>query len=146
MTVITLACGLLPVPYVRAQGGWKWRSMQERGMGLGRLYDLRTVEIVSGKVTAVESILLPKGGASGWRRISLETDRGILPVILGPAWYLEQQNFTLAPGDFLEIEGSRVTFQDKPCLMAARVKKGQTVLRLRDKTGLPAWGGPKRRW
>lgn len=39
----------------------------------------------------------------------------------------------------LPWQGSRVTFQGKPAVIAAEVKKGDEVLKLRDETGLPAW-------
>jgi hypothetical protein len=119
--------------------------MQEQGLGLGRLYDSRTVQTISGKVTAVDSLAARKGGAHGWRRVTLETDQGEMPVILGPAWFLEKHKFNLAPGDTLETLGSRITFEERPCLLAAQVKKGKQTLKLRDKAGLPLWGGPRRR-
>jgi hypothetical protein len=144
VAIIAFVWGL-PVSGAWAQGGWKWRSLQERGMGLGRLYNPQTVQTITGKVTAVDSLAPRKGGAYGWRRVTLETDQGEMPVILGPAWYLEQQRLTLASGDTLEVIGSRITLEERPCLIAAEVKKGDKTLKLRDNAGLPAWGGQRRR-
>ena len=146
VTIIALFWGLLPVPGAWAQGGWKWRSLKERGsMGWGRRYDPQTVQTIAGKVTAVDSLASGKGAAYGWRRITLQTDKEAIPVILGPVWYLEQQKFTLGPGDALEVGGSRITLEENPCLIAAEVKKGKKTLKLRDKDGRPVWSGRPRR-
>jgi hypothetical protein len=146
VAIITLFWGLAPVSGAWAQGGWKWRSLKERGgMGWGRRYDPQTVQTVTGKVTAADSLGSGKGPGLGWRRITVQTDQEAIPVILGPAWYLEQQKFTLGPGDSLEVRGSRVTVEERPYLIAAEVKKGKKTLKLRDKDGLPVWSGRPRR-
>jgi len=62
-------------------------------------------------------------------------------VILGPQWYLENQDVKIEPKDKVEIKGSRVTIQGKPALVAAEVKKGEETLRLRDESGVPVWSG-----
>lgn len=49
------------------------------------------------------------------------------------------------PGDKVEVTGSRITFQDKPAIIAAEVKKGDEILKLRDGNGFPAWAGWRRR-
>jgi hypothetical protein len=146
VAIMTIFWGLAPSPGAWAQGGWKWRSLKERGgMGWGRRYDPQTVQTITGKVTAVDSLGSEKGPGFGWRRITVQTDQEAIPVILGPAWYLEQQKFTLGPGDSLEVRGSRVTVEERPYLIAAEVKKGKKTLKLRDKDGLPLWSGRPRR-
>lgn len=52
---------------------------------------------------------------------------------------------TIEPNDKIEVKGSRVTIDDKPALIAAELKKGDEVLKLRDETGVPAWAGWRRR-
>jgi hypothetical protein len=114
-------------------------------MGWGRRYDPQTVQTITGKVTAVDSLASGKGPGFGWSRITVQTGQEAIPVILGPAWYLEQQKFTLGPGDSLEVRGSRVTVEERPHLIAAEVKKGKKTLKLRDQDGLPVWSGRPRR-
>jgi len=114
-------------------------------MGWGRKYDPQTVETITGKVTAVDSLASAKAPGFGWRRVTVQTEQEAIPVILGPVWYLEQQKFTLNPGDSLEVQGSRATVEDRPNLIAAEVKKGKKTLKLRDQDGLPVWGGRPRR-
>jgi len=64
---------------------------------------------------------------------------------LGPAWYIEQLDTIIEPGDRLEVKGSRVTYHGKPAIIAAEIKKGDAVLLLRDESGFPAWAGWRRR-
>jgi hypothetical protein len=45
----------------------------------------------------------------------------------------------------VEVTGSRVTLEGKPAIVAAKVKKGSEVLKLRDETGRPLWGGARGR-
>jgi hypothetical protein len=47
----------------------------------------------------------------------------------------------LEKGDKIEVKGSRITFEGKPVIIAAEIKKGDSVLVLRDSTGVPAWAG-----
>jgi hypothetical protein len=37
-----------------------------------------------------------------------------------------------------------VTFEGKPAIIAAEIKKGDETLRLRDDAGVPAWSGWRR--
>jgi hypothetical protein len=110
-------------------------------MGWGRRYDPQTVQTITGKVTEVDRLAPRKGPGFGWSRVTLQTDQEAIPVILGPVWYLEQQKVSLAPGDTLEVRGSRITVEERPCLIAAEVRKGKKTLKLRDQDGLPVWSG-----
>jgi hypothetical protein len=56
-----------------------------------------------------------------------------------------KQDLTLAPKDQVEITGSQITFQGKPVIIAAQVKKGDQSLKLRDVAGIPAWAGTDNR-
>jgi hypothetical protein len=50
----------------------------------------------------------------------------------------------IEPKDKVEIKGSRVTLQGQPALIAAEVKKGDGVLKLRDDAEVPMWAGWRR--
>jgi hypothetical protein len=41
----------------------------------------------------------------------------------------------------VEVTGSRVTFDGKPALIAAEIKKGNEALTLRDASEYPVWSG-----
>jgi hypothetical protein len=129
-----------------AQRGMKWKGSGGWGMGsqyMG-MYDPKAVETLGGQVESVEKFY-PMRGMSYGVHLKLKTEKETVSVHLGPAWYLENQDVRIEPGDRVEVKGSRITFQGKPAVIAAEVKKGEEVLRLRDGSGLPAWAGWRRR-
>jgi hypothetical protein len=77
--------------------------------------------------------------------LELKGDKETVSVHLGPAWFVENQDTTIEVGDKIGVKGSRVTFEGKPALIAAEVRKGDEVLKLRDETGTPLWSGWRRR-
>jgi hypothetical protein len=125
--------------------GMKWRGSGGWGPGsdYGRMYDPKTVETVTGEVVKVDRIT-PMRGMSGGVHLVVKTDKGDVSVHLGPQWYLENQDVKIEPKDKVEIKGSRVTLQGQPTLIAAEVKKGDEVLKLRDDAGVPMWAGWRR--
>ena len=108
------------------------------------VYDPKTVETISGVVEKVEKITPMKGMSYGVH-VVVKTEKETIDVHLGPGWYIENQDVKLMPGDKVEVTGSRITFQDKPAIIAADVKKGDEILKLRDENGFPAWAGWRRR-
>jgi hypothetical protein len=109
------------------------------GGGGGGMYDPKTVETLSGEVTAVDTIA--HGGRSGGVHLTVKTDRETIGVHLGPAWYLDKHTPHIAKGDAIDVEGSRVTYDGKPAIIAREVKKGGETLTLRNTAGIPAWAG-----
>jgi hypothetical protein len=107
------------------------------------MYDVKTVETVRGEVMTVDRIT-PMHGMSASVHLVVKTDKGNVSVHLGPQWYLENQDVKIEPKDKLEITGSRVTVQGQPAIIAAEVKKGDEVLKLRDESGKPVWAGWRR--
>jgi hypothetical protein len=121
----------------RGMGGWG------AGTEYGRMYNTQTVETVTGEVVKVKKIK-PMRGMSYGIHLILKTDNGEIPVHLGPAWYINNQDMEVQAGDKVEVKGSRVTYDDKPALIAAEVKKGEDTLKLRNDNGFPAWAGWRR--
>jgi hypothetical protein len=146
ITMLSL-CGLVLASEALAQRGMmRWRGSGGWGMegAYGRMYDLARVETISGEVEKVEQLTGMRGMSAGIH-ILVKTDKESLPVHLGHVWYIERLDIKIEPGDKVEVKGARITFQGKPALVAAEVKKGDDVLVLRDPTGFPAWGGWRRR-
>jgi hypothetical protein len=108
------------------------------------MYDPKSVEIISGEVIAVEKIT-PSAGMSYGVHATLQTEKETISVHLGPGWYIENQDVKIEPKDRIEVKGSRVTFAGKPAIIAAEVKKGDELLKLRDQGGFPVWAGWRRR-
>ena len=70
--------------------------------------------------------------------------RGILSGHLGWGWYFKNQDTKIEPKDKVEVTGSRITLDGKPAIIAAEVKKGEELLKLRNKKGFPFWSGWRR--
>jgi alanine racemase len=120
---------------------------QGRGWGAGdsynRMFNPQTVETLSGEVVSVDKFTPGKRMSYGVH-FTLKTDKATIPVHMGPGWYMEKQALTIAAGDKVEVTGSRIMYQGKPAIIAAEVKKGDQVLKLRDAAGIPAWAGQGR--
>lgn len=144
--IVTIAMAVLSLSVASpswAQGGMGGGDGRRGG---GRMYDPKTVETVTGQVVTVDHI----GGKGGRGRgygvhVVLKTDKEEVSVHLGPGWYLEKQGMKIEAKDSIEVHGSRVTYEGKPAIIAATVKKGDQLLKLRDDNGVPAWGGGGRR-
>jgi alanine racemase len=108
------------------------------------MYNPKTVETLSGEVVSVEKFT-PGRRMSYGVHFTLKTEKEAIPVHMGPSWYLEKQAMVLAPGDKMEVTGSRITYEGKPTIIAAEVKKGDQVLKPRDTAGVPAWAGQGQR-
>ena len=120
----------------RGSGGWGYRA------SFDRMYDPQTVETVNGEVVGV-SEAPPLKGMSNGVHLKLKTDKETLSVHLGPSWYIMNQDTRIDLKDKIEVTGSRVTFDGMPAIIAAEVKKGDEILRLRD-DGYPRWSGWRR--
>lgn len=120
------------------------QSLAQRATGAayGGRYDPHTVWTVSGEVISVDKIHYGQRGSYGVHLL-LKTTKGELSVHLGPSWFLDRQALKLAPRDVIEVTGSPVTYDDKPALLAAQVRKGSETLRLRTADGLPLWRGSR---
>ncbi len=101
----------------------------------GRMYDPQTVETISGEVVRVDQM----AGMAAGVHLLLKTDKETVTVVVGPAAYLDQQKMKIAAGDKVEVRGSRGTRRQGPVIVAAELKKGGQVLKLRDAQGLPLW-------
>ena len=107
-TVVTILAFVL-ASQVLAQGGPRWRGSGGWGPGshFGQLYDSRTVETISGEVVKVDRIT-PIRGMSAGVHLVVKTDKEEISVILGPQWYLENQDVKIEPKERIEINESGV--------------------------------------
>jgi hypothetical protein len=137
---LTAICTLPEAYSQRGKGG---SGLGYKGEYQGK-YDPQTVTTVKGVVETVEQ-MAPASGISYGIHLMLKTDSETLSVHLGPAWYIERQDIKIEEGDTIEVKGSRITYEGKPTMIAAEVKKGKTVLKLRDKNGFPMWAGTRKK-
>jgi hypothetical protein len=109
------------------------------GIHFSKRYDLKTVETLSGEVTAVEKFSPGRGGPPQGLRLRVKFPQETVLVILGPIVYVEQQNVKFGVGDRVDVQGSKMTVQGEPLIVAAEVRKGDQVLKMRDKNGEALW-------
>ncbi len=129
-----------------AQKGVQWKGGGGWGAGTpyNRMYDPKTVETINGEVVSVD-LITPKKGMGYGVHLTVKTAKETLSVHLGPGWYIENQDTKIKPKDKVEITGSKITLEGKPVIIAAEVKKGDEILKLRDEKGFPLWSGWRRR-
>lgn len=146
MVIITMSGFIFSVGALAAQRGMTWKGSGGWGSGTpyDRMYNPQTVETIRGKVVSVDKIE-PIRGMNYGVHLTVNTDKETISVHLGPAWYIENQDIKIAPGDMIEVKGSRIIFDGGPVLIAMEVKKGNDVLVLRDSRGFPVWSGWRRR-
>jgi hypothetical protein len=108
-----------------------------------RNYNPNSVENIQGKVLSVEKTTPTKNRGYGVH-LMLQTDKETIPVHLGPAWYIDKQTLRIETNDTIAVIGSRVTAGGKPAIVAAQIKKGNEVLKLRDDNGVPVWSRGRR--
>jgi hypothetical protein len=110
-----------------------------------KFFDSKTIKTISGQAIKVDQV--PEPGFGLEMRLTVFIDeKEILPVYLGPAFYIvgteQANNFKL--GDKVTVTGSQVTIRGESFMIATTVKRGNDVLRLRDKDGNPEWIGWKK--
>jgi hypothetical protein len=107
----------------------------------GQQLDAQALETFEGEVIAVERTP-PRGRrGSGGVHLAVKTDDGTRTVLLGPAWYIDQQQPKIAVGDRIGVVGSATDDGD---WVAARIEIGGKQLVLRDEAGVPAWSRGRR--
>jgi hypothetical protein len=105
-----------------------------------RLFNPDSIETVAGKVVVLDSFVPQKGMARGLV-IHVDTESGeLIPVQVGPLWYLKENNVKILPEDRVSVRGSRIYFEGTSVLMAMEVTiQGKGMLRLRNRKGRPVW-------
>jgi hypothetical protein len=145
ISMIVTMIGILSL--LMAAAGWAQPGTGAGGGGprvhYGTMWEPKTIETLSGEIVAVDKYIPGRGGTSYGLRLSLKTEKETIPVVLGPARYIEDQHIKFAANDKIEVKGSKMSIQGQPTLIAQEVKKGDQVLKLRDDKGAPLWTGPR---
>jgi uncharacterized protein (UPF0248 family) len=101
-------------------------------------------ETIFGEVLSVEKIVPSKGMSAGVH-LMVKTSKEIISVHLGPNWFLDKQEVSILVKDKIEIKGSRITYENKPAIIASEIVKGDKILILRSENGIPVWRGWRQR-
>jgi hypothetical protein len=71
----------------------------------------------------------------------MQTGAGKINIFLGPSLYIEKMLLHINLLDRLQVTGSKIIWEGSPVILAAEVKKGDQVEKLRDPDGVPLWSG-----
>lgn len=108
----------------------------------GQHYNAGTVATMSGVVDDVAYVAPAQQHHMGpGVHVMLQKDGEILPVHLGPYWYLSEQGKPFEKGEAVTVVGSRVTMAGETVLIAQTITRGDSTLVLRDDQGMPVWRG-----
>jgi hypothetical protein len=144
--VVALVIGCTIVPTIACANGWEgWRGSGGWGPDspYDRCYDPTRVERFFGQVTAIGTTVPMPGMADGiWLLLTME--QVSIPVQLGPTWYIERLDTRLEVGDRIEVKGAKAFAAGLRAVIAAEVRRGDSVLVLRDAAGIPVWAAWRR--
>ena len=132
--LLTLLFGALVV--LAAPGQTPKKTTEEHAVPR---YDPAQEVKVKGEVQEISNYDCPISGAMGGH-LTLKTEEGVVEVHLAPAAFLAEYDLSFAKGDKVEILGNKITFHDKPAVLARKVMRGQNEYTLRDGKGNPLWG------
>jgi sporulation protein YlmC with PRC-barrel domain len=115
-------------------GGWDRAEYNQK-------YDASKVTTINGTITNVQHAA-PMSGMGQGVILTVQEDSGkSCRVHLGPANFVERQNFTFNTGEKITVTGSRITIDNNEVVMARDVNLNGKTLRLRDQGGQPLWTG-----
>jgi hypothetical protein len=101
-------------------------------------YDLRHEVLLHG--TAADVKVIPDWMGREGVNVMLKTqDPDLVHVDLAPAAFLKVVDFSIVPGDLLELTGAWATVGGKPVFLAHSVKKQRVTISVRGPDGLPMW-------
>lgn len=111
-----------------------------KGGESGGQYNPKTVVTVSGVVVSKTQPSVQQG-LPYLVYLTLETEKGQIAIFLGPNLYVDQLPVKIKALDKIQVTGSKVMLGGKTVILAAEVKKGDQVLKVRDLHGVPLWSG-----
>ncbi len=114
-------------------------GQQDRsGLDLVQGYDRNTVVNISGSVAVP-----PRPLAGGLIAIDLNLPGEQIVVVLGPDWYLQDDNLDWKIGDQVAVRGSLAQGKDgRAYLLSQQITTpGGTTIELRGQNGRPSWSG-----
>jgi hypothetical protein len=136
-----LLVGLTIFSLALAGASWGQTSHRDgKGGGPSGFYNPQTVVTVVGVVVSMTPPPV-KQGMPYLVYLTLQTGEGKVTIFLGPSLYLDTLPMQIKILDRIQVTGSKITWKGSPVILAAEVKKGDQVLKLRDPNGVPAWSG-----
>jgi hypothetical protein len=114
------------------------KDPNKSGLNLEQGYDRNTVVKISGSIA-----VSPRPLAGGLMAFDLHLPGEQIVVVLGPAWYLQDDNLDWKIGDPVTVRGSLAQGKDgRTYLLSERIiSPGGATIVLRGENGIPAWSG-----
>lgn len=114
------------------------RQQDKSGLDLEQGYDRNTTVKVIGTVAVP-----PRPVASGLVAFEMNLQGERIVVVLGPAWYLQDDNLDWKVGDQVTVQGSLAQGKDgRTYLLSQRISApGGATIELRGENGSPSWFG-----
>ena len=143
-SILIAAAALLLLLGGTAEAFWGFgdaRQQDQSGLDLEQGYDRNTVVKISGPVAVA-----PRPLAGGLLAVELSLPGERVIVVLGPAWYLQDDHLDWKVGDPVTVRGSLAQGKDgRTYLLSQRIStpSGATI-DLRGENGSPAWSGGQR--
>lgn len=103
-----------------------------------RKFDPDRVKDFKGKIEEILYSNSDNGEDKGVELI-LKTGDDLLPVHLGPEWFIKHQREVFKKGDNIFVRGSVIDASDDEVIVAEWLKRGDYLLRLRFENGHPLW-------
>lgn len=122
-------CGVLLVAALTAALGRAGESPK---------YDPAKEQTFKGLVVEVTLYQCPISGTIG-THLSVKGEAGMVEVHLAPVSFMKDYEVVIRPGDAVEIVGNKLTFADKPSMLARTVKIGEMTYTFRNEKGQPLW-------
>ena len=139
--ILIAAAALLLVLGGTADAFWGFGDSGQQdksGLDLEQGYDRNTVVKISGPVAVP-----PRPLAGGLIAVDLNLPGEQIVVVLGPAWYLQDDNLDWKIGDHVTVRGSLAQGKDgRAYLLSQQITTpGGTTIELRGQNGRPSWSG-----
>ncbi len=123
---------MLSMSYAQRMGrGW--------GYHCNYMFDLNSPVMIQGLILKVEKLDLGRGRYANGIRLIMKSDKKEIPIYIGPAAFLNSNNFGFKEGETVKIKAFKGTNNTNTALFALEVHKSGKNLVLRDKNGLPMW-------
>ena len=93
---------------------------------------------LQGKIEQVKEYRCPVTGTVG-SHITVAAEGTLIEVHLAPAAFLKDYDIVLKAGDQVKVQGVKITFQEKPAMLARSVSVERETFLFRDQKGKPLW-------
>lgn len=114
------------------------RAAWAKGGGiLGSWSTAGSPRTIDGKVVEMTEVHLGDGGSA--RAVKISTSSGEETVLVGPAWYMDNQELMYRPGDPIKLKARRITVDGKEHLVAGSIDHNGRSTTLIDDDGRPVW-------